>query len=235
MNTSLLLLFLLTGASICCFLAWIFQVIAMDNPWERILVGISYRKETFFHANKILTVANVTTFIGMVAASLLLVDAVWWRMIVKWQALFLISLILLSDGLDGFFARSLKQCSTLGQKIDPARDRETGLAILVLLLRSGEHSAVTFLVVGVLLAELFIGVIAVIANRQKRPLTVHTIGKCRMGLHIIAGMTFIAFPETALWVALAMFLASVSAATAYAIAYWQLATKFQENLRVSNS
>ncbi|MEI8103773.1 MAG: CDP-alcohol phosphatidyltransferase family protein [Candidatus Moraniibacteriota bacterium] len=217
-----ILLVLLTGALITCFLAWIFQATKMeDGPRKRILVGISLEKEIFTHTNQKWTVANMTTFVGVIAASWLLFDTLWFQTLPGKEKIYLLFLILASDILDGFFARSLKQCSDLGRKIDPGRDREAALAILVLLFQC--QAIVAVLAGGVLLAEILIGVLAYIADRQKKTLTVHTVGKCRMAVHIAAGATFIAFPEAAFPAVLVMFLASISALVAYAKSYWKLA------------
>lgn len=49
-------------------------------------------------------------------------------------ALIVMVLIMLSDYLDGFFARALNQVSRLGQFLDPIADKATALAVALLLL-----------------------------------------------------------------------------------------------------
>jgi phosphatidylglycerophosphate synthase len=81
-----------------------------------------------FRPGHLMNVPNAIT-IGRVILALITVAVCFIETdTVRWTAFFLTILVIWGDGLDGYFARKLKQTSTMGAALDIASDRAVELA-----------------------------------------------------------------------------------------------------------
>ncbi|GMQ94941.1 MAG: CDP-diacylglycerol--glycerol-3-phosphate 3-phosphatidyltransferase [Patescibacteria group bacterium] len=133
--------------------------------------------------NDILTWPNIVTTMGIVGTGIYVYQ--FTTQSYAWFIPITVSIIGLSDLLDGFLARRLDQHSRLGKFIDPLRDKILALAVLVNLLYAKD---VMLFIIPLLLAvvcELCILVQDVRGFTKKNVSRVHTIGKMRQAVTLV--------------------------------------------------
>ena len=160
--------------------------------WHRILVGLSLKKEKQKIKNEILTIPNSITAFGFLILFLYQVNYLYAYfnndigLFSGYVAFSLLIVAIISDILDGFFARALKSCSRLGELLDPARDRYLAFVIVFQMVLVEKTFAIVLIVALVIIVE-----IATAMKNWKYSTKVHTIGKFRMGIHMICGAIFV--------------------------------------------
>lgn len=168
---------------------WILLLISF--PWA--LVAYTKRNQGIDYAEKVVTLPNYTTFIGMIALITYVVADVFnpsWCP--KSDQLWFITIAGLSDALDGIYARITKQCSKLGAIIDPVRDRLFILAIMLsMVLNNGTQRETTIVAAATALTILLESTIVLLYIKRRDLAQVHFWGKVRMGVHCLCGMLFV--------------------------------------------
>ncbi len=160
---------------------------------ERIFVGLSLKKEKQLVSNKILTFPNSITFFGFLVLFLYQINYIYaylndnFGFLSAYFALFLLIVAIISDILDGFFARALKMCSSFGEMLDPARDRYLAF-VIILQMALVEKTFTIFSIISLIIIVEF----SIALRNWKYSTKVHTIGKFRMGIHMICGTVFVA-------------------------------------------
>jgi phosphatidylglycerophosphate synthase len=188
--------------------------------WDRILVGAYIRKWDGEETDRYWTVPNAITLIGIIAVASYPVSE-WWQLLSPTEQLHLIIISGASDILDGFFARSLGQCTRIGKIIDPVRDRMLGLAILTGIMLQDMES--WYIAAGIITMEV---VIAWNFLAYRTP--VHALGKVRMAIHIGCGILFVTqraeivpILASSRTIMLWMLAASLAASFAYCYQAWR--------------
>jgi len=141
----------------------------------------NFNPETY---HKIITVPNLVTGSGIaiILLYLFLILNGWSNSL--W-ILILPCLAGASDLLDGHLARKLDQCSWLGERIDPMRDRLLFLAIFIHLIKLRGWQILLCPALGlVVVFEVIIGWGAIKFFPKNIPFRVHIIGKLRQALHV---------------------------------------------------
>jgi len=160
--------------------------------WHRVLVGLSLKKEKQIPSDKIFTLPNSISAFGFLTLFLYQANYIYAYLndnagfFSAYTALLLLLLAIISDILDGFFARALKACSRFGEILDPARDRYLAF-VIVLQMVLVEKTFSIFLVVALIIIVEFVTAM----KNWKYSTRVHTIGKFRMGVHMICGTIFV--------------------------------------------
>ncbi len=160
--------------------------------WHRILVGLSLRKEIYPVSNEILTFPNSITAFGFLSLFLYQANYLYGFLhnntgfFPGHIALTLLVVAIISDALDGFFARALGACSHIGEILDPVRDRYLAFVILLQMAAVEKTSFVIFVVGSIILIETFTAI-----QNWKYSTAVHGVGKLRMGIHMFCSLIFV--------------------------------------------
>lgn len=135
--------------------------------------------------NAILTVPNIITLSGFVFAGMYVKSFLGGSGVgVIFLYLFLAGM---TDALDGFFARYLKQETFCGAILDPVRDRALMLAVLWnFWLMSGESSVACFLILAILFFEALVSVLNFQTTKDECRKIYHFYGKTRQMGHVMA-------------------------------------------------
>jgi len=115
----------------------------------------------------------------------------------------------LTDWLDGFIARRLKQTSVLGAFLDPLADKILILSVLIVLVELGKVSSLPVIII--LARELAIMGIRVVAAHRNISLPVEKIAKLKTVVQMIAVTALIfnlPYGSALLWAAVALSLIS---------------------------
>jgi CDP-diacylglycerol--glycerol-3-phosphate 3-phosphatidyltransferase len=151
-------------------------------------------------ANKLLTPANIVTTIRIVLIPIFvfLLLAPWpsWLSdptiagIAKpWVAAFVFTLLALTDGLDGYLARSRNEVTNLGKFLDPLADKILVTAALLALIELGKLPAwVALLIIG---RDFLVSGLRMVASAEHQVIAASKIGKSKTVLQIIAMIMFI--------------------------------------------
>jgi phosphatidylglycerophosphate synthase len=166
------------------------------NRWqfilERTLIGLSLKKEEQAVSEKILTLPNGITVFGFLTLFLYQANYIYAYFnndvgfLSVYIALFLLFLAIASDILDGFFARALNSCSRFGELLDPARDRYLAFVIVLQMVLVEKTLSIVLIVALIILVEFFTAI-----KNWKYSTRVHTVGKFRMGIHMLCGAVFV--------------------------------------------
>lgn len=144
--------------------------------------------------SRVWTIPNVLSMLRLALVPVFLVLVVVGEYV---AALVVLVVASLSDLLDGYLARRLRQVTRLGQLLDPAADRLYIFAALVGLAANG--LVPWWIVVVIVARDVFLLVLGVVlANHGYGPLPVHQLGKVAtfalfFGVPVI--MLGLAFPE----------------------------------------
>ena len=158
------------------YTSWIFQRIKYGLSLSRPIHGYSI-------TNKLLTLANITTFVGFCAITAYIFEVLFANAIDYIFLLEMVILSILSDVEDGACARSLNECTVFGALSDPLRDRYFILIILIHI--SIVSPTLIFLVLCITAIELHI-----LKMNKKFSTSVHFVGKIRMGIHMLCAIIF---------------------------------------------
>ncbi|NQU17228.1 MAG: CDP-diacylglycerol--glycerol-3-phosphate 3-phosphatidyltransferase [Candidatus Saganbacteria bacterium] len=145
-------------------------------------------------------IANIITFLRILLIpliiGLLLSNQVYWAF-----ALFLLAA--LSDWLDGYLARRLKQVSDFGKFLDPLADKILVISILVVLMIEPRHGVAvpTIIIVG---REFGVSVLRIWKAKQGNIMPASRLAKIKTVVQLIAvGMLILSIPyaTAVLWLA----------------------------------
>lgn len=110
-----------------------------------------------------------------------------------WIAIVIFSIAALSDGLDGYIARSQKQQTLFGQFLDPLADKLLVSAALISLVeRSNLSSWVAMVIIG---REFAVSGLRLMAVAEKRVIPSSAWGKTKTLLQIVAIIVWILIPR----------------------------------------
>jgi|GEM_PF-3034045 len=159
--------------------------------WHRILIGLHLIKAEQTVSEKLATIPNGITAFGLLSIFLYQANYLYEYFTgdigyFHNNMLALLVIAIISDILDGFFARALGSCSRFGEFIDPARDRYLALVIILQMMIESQNGFV------IMMACLIILIEAVTALQNwKYSTSVHGMGKFRMGIHMFCSLVFV--------------------------------------------
>ncbi len=149
---------------------------------------------------KLLTPANIVTTIRilLIPVFVFLLLAPWpsWasdpqiaQMAKPWVAAFVFTLLALTDGLDGYLARSRNEVTNLGKFLDPLADKILVAAALLALIELGKLPAwVALVIIG---RDFLVSGLRMVASAENQVIAASNIGKGKTVLQIIAVIMFI--------------------------------------------
>jgi CDP-diacylglycerol--glycerol-3-phosphate 3-phosphatidyltransferase len=130
------------------------------------------------------TVANRITFARIIFIPVFIVLLLGQWPYKQWLAAATFALIAISDGLDGYLARSLNQVSDFGKILDPLADKLVIIAALVTLIQV-THLPV-WVVVVIVSRELLVSWLRWLAARKKVVISASPLGKAKTSFQITA-------------------------------------------------
>lgn len=107
----------------------------------------------------------------------------------SWSAAIIFLLAALTDGLDGYLARSRQEITRFGQLIDPIADKLLITAALLVLLQSGLTN--TWVVLIILAREFSVSALRILAAAEGMVIAASHWGKAKTIIQIIAVMAFL--------------------------------------------
>lgn len=187
--------------------------------------GFSPHKREVVVYDRVVTAANLMTFVGIVATVayiFLFVTNSFTGLILP-----LVILVALTDLFDGLLASWNDEHTMLGSILDPVRDRLITIALLVNMLFFSDIGLV-LLILLIVCAELGLAVTHISKVRE-----VHLIGKIRFLVHLACGLQFVLQTYSTWWpwnvnvgiLMLVMLNASVVSLLFYALSYHKEATQ----------
>lgn len=135
----------------------------------------------------VVTIPNIITSLGILFVFAYM--AAFLTGVNRWVIILLLVGASMSDVLDGFFARRLRQSTRVGEMMDPFRDRLLLLAILLHMILVVGFSNV---ILGIVFFEILIVLSKILSICRMAPLEVHWVGKLRQLVHVSCGGIFIA-------------------------------------------
>lgn len=130
------------------------------------------------------TLANRITFVRIFFIPVfiaLLVSNIAYK---HWLAAFIFAVIAISDGLDGYYARSLKQVTDFGKILDPLADKLVIAAALVTLVQiAGLPIWAAIIIIS---REVLISLFRLIASKKDILIAASPLGKAKTGFQITA-------------------------------------------------
>jgi CDP-diacylglycerol--glycerol-3-phosphate 3-phosphatidyltransferase len=149
--------------------------------------------------NKLLTPANIVTAarIVLIPVFVFLLLAPWPSWITDpsvpptkpWVAAAVFTLLALTDGLDGYLARSRNEVTNLGKFLDPLADKILVTAALLALIELGQLPAWVALVI--IARDFLVSGLRMVASAENQVIAASKIGKSKTVLQIIAMIMFI--------------------------------------------
>jgi len=130
------------------------------------------------------TIANRITFVRIFFIPVFI--AVLFSNIANkhWLAAFTFAVIAISDGLDGYYARSLKQVTDFGKIMDPLADKLVIIAALLTLVQvAGLPMWAALVIIG---RELIVSVFRLVAVRKDIIISASALGKAKTVFQITA-------------------------------------------------
>ncbi|MDR3052852.1 MAG: CDP-diacylglycerol--glycerol-3-phosphate 3-phosphatidyltransferase [Coriobacteriales bacterium] len=156
----------------------------------------------------IFTAANIVTMsrIVLIPVFVFLLLAPWptWApdaamayWIKPWIAAAVFALLALTDGVDGYLARSRNEVTTLGKFLDPLADKILVTAALLALIELGELPAWIALVI--IAREFLVSGLRMVASAEGVVIAASWFGKVKTVFQIIAVILFIVKDSQAIW------------------------------------
>jgi CDP-diacylglycerol--glycerol-3-phosphate 3-phosphatidyltransferase len=157
---------------------------------------------------ELLTAANIVTTIRiiLIPVFVFLLLAPWpgWapdpsfaQMIKPWIAAGMFALLALTDGLDGYLARSRNEVTNLGKFLDPLADKILVTAALLALIELGKLPAwIALIIIG---RDFLVSGLRMVASAEHRVIAASSLGKVKTVFQIIAMILFIVKDSSLLW------------------------------------
>lgn len=130
------------------------------------------------------TLANRITFARIIFIPIFVVLLLGELPYKEWLAAATFALIAISDGLDGYFARSLNQVSDFGKILDPLADKLVIIAALVALVQVANLPV--WIVVVIVGRELIVSWFRWLAARKRVVISASSLGKAKTFFQITA-------------------------------------------------
>jgi CDP-diacylglycerol--glycerol-3-phosphate 3-phosphatidyltransferase len=132
----------------------------------------------------------------------------------------------LTDGLDGYIARSRGSITTFGKLMDPIADKLLIIAPLVSLVSLGRIAAWVAMVI--IAREFAVTALRMVAAEQGVVIPASTSGKVKTITQVVAIFAVIAVPSTPLWVDLLVYVAVAATAISGADYFFGLRRRIEE-------
>lgn len=152
------------------------------------------------NTNKLLTPANIVTTIRIILIPVFvflllapwtswLSDPVIAQIAKPWIAAAVFALLALTDGLDGYLARSRNEVTNLGKFLDPLADKILVTAALLALIELGKLPAwIALIIIG---RDFLVSGLRMVASAEHQVISASNLGKSKTTLQIIAMIMFI--------------------------------------------
>src|SRR4051794_37251962 len=132
----------------------------------------------------------------------------------------------LTDGLDGYIARSRGSVTTFGKLMDPLADKLLIIAPLVLLVSLGRLAAWVAMVI--IAREFAVTALRMVAAEQGMVIPASPLGKVKTIVQVLAIFALIAVPSTPLWVDALVYLAVAVTIVSGADSFFGLRRRIEE-------